>query len=82
MLESDPFAQGDFFPGDLLSALLRPDNWSDLAGLKPRIDGICRTVLAALKTGPDEEVALTDDRTIYPARSKTLWAEITAYLNH
>ena len=57
-LEDDPLAEGDFFPGDLLSAVLKRDR-ADLAKdtvLLDRLGKICRRVLEDEREGRLPEV--------------------------
>lgn len=48
VLEADPYAEGDFFPGDLLTAVaaLTADDWLGADDLRARVSAIARQVLA------------------------------------
>src|SRR5690242_2153147 len=53
-LNEDVFAEGDFYPGDLLSALMREANWPELISEKERISGICDRALSRLRSREDD----------------------------
>jgi hypothetical protein len=57
VLVRDPLAEGDYYPGDLLSAVLRlPDSaWSDLGSERQRLAEVL-TALVASTDALDEEV--------------------------
>lgn len=79
VLERDPLAEGDFFPGDLLSALLRQQNRPRLAASAAPITAVCRRALALLEHLDDE--CLPDGRFVGEELASQLRNEIGAYLN-
>ena len=78
-LERDPMAEGDFFPGDLLSSLIRPANWPSLARAAARIRAVCERALDLLEQLNDER--LPDGRYVYEQLAAKLRSEIGAYLD-
>ena len=79
VLERDPLAEGHFFPGDLLSALLRPGNWPSLVALSAPIKTICERALAMLELRSAQ--SLPDGRFVGADLASQLRAEIGAYLD-
>lgn len=78
-LERDPMAEGDFFPGDLLSSLIRPANWPGLAGATTRITAVCERALDLLAQLDNER--LPDGRSLNEHLTAKLRSEIGAYLD-
>jgi len=78
ILEREPLVSGDFYPGDLLSALVRDQNWAKLEPWAPRIVVICREVLAALALDPDD---IEINGKLYPSPARELAAHLRAYIN-
>lgn len=54
-LQDDPFAEGDFYPGDLLVSLLHSDPkfWQDHPDLRNRIVAIAQRAISLFPTTPD-----------------------------
>jgi hypothetical protein len=78
-LQAQPLASGDFFPGDLLVALLRlsPQFWEGRRDWRRRLDETARPVFdrfSAMGHHRREQHALTADSLIaaYEAFSRTL----------
>jgi hypothetical protein len=80
VLERDPMAEGDFFPGDLLSALIRRANWPSLAGVATPIKRVCERALKLLEQ-LDEWGCLPDGRSVGEKLAAKLRGEIGAYLD-
>jgi hypothetical protein len=79
LLEADPFAEGDFFPGDLLSALVRERNWTELADVAPRVRMICERARAAIASVRDD--MLPDGRSMDAGACTTLDGEFKRYID-
>lgn len=73
-LERDPFVAGDYFPGDLLSALLRPENRGPMLMSLSGLESVCSRALAQLE-GAEGEV-LRDGRFIGDHVARQLTAQI------
>lgn len=58
ILERQPLEAGTIgFPGALLTALLRPANWSAIEGWSPRIEAVCQIAVDSLAGGaPTAEI--------------------------
>jgi hypothetical protein len=80
ILELDPFAEGDFYPGDLLSALVRDPNWPSLSSEAIRVKAICSTALQHLSALANDE--LGDGRFIGPELRTKLADEIQRYIDN
>jgi hypothetical protein len=52
VLDHEPLAQGDFYPGDLLSAILQPTNWPALEPWSARLEDVCNAARSALPANP------------------------------
>lgn len=68
-LEQNPLAEGDFYPGDLLTAVLKipPANWQQHPDQRSRVSAVVRAV---------EALGNLDD---HDAPHDTIWRQIDAY---
>jgi len=55
LLEEDLFAEGDYFPGDLLASLVRLNDFGELPEAAARLREIARRALATGNADPDLE---------------------------
>jgi hypothetical protein len=58
-LSENPLRSGDFYPGDMLVALMRisPDAWANKADLHRTTTGLAKTVLEIMENTPELEDA-------------------------
>jgi hypothetical protein len=77
-LRDDPLAGGDFYSGDLLSALIREGNRAELGLQADGVRQCCRRALEHLAAISDG--SLPDGRFVGDDLAATLRAEINAYL--
>jgi hypothetical protein len=81
VLERDPFAEGDFYPGDLMTALVRPANWPSLRGEAARVKALCQRVLARIADMGEDGVEVAPGRIVFPDLAANIRADLEAYLN-
>jgi CDI immunity proteins len=78
VLDREPLAEGDFYPGDLLSAILRPANWPALESWSTRLNDVCNAARAALPANPKP---YEHDGKIRLSAEMELSDAITAFIN-
>jgi hypothetical protein len=78
ILDREPLAEGDFYPGDLLSAVLRPENWPALESWSSRLDDVCHAARIALPVDPQPYEH--NGQTI-PSAEMQLLEAINAFIN-
>jgi hypothetical protein len=78
LLERDPETHGDFYPGDLLSALIRSSNWPAIEPWSARLEAIC---LEALKRLPVDPPDIEINGENVPSLSRERASQLNAYLH-